>query len=184
MTPVLHQSGVVGIGAKALHTTRRALIDDLGEAGEARLQEIGYAAGEEVYHSFCDWLPQYAGLSDPGELDAETLGAVLSEFFQALGWGAVSVQRVGRSGLEITSENWAEADPEAQAGYPSCYFTTGLLASFLTCLAGGNAFAIMELACRSQGDAGCTFLAGSPETLDAVYQALSEERDYRTILGA
>jgi predicted hydrocarbon binding protein len=183
MTPALYQSGVVGIGAKALHTTRRALIDDLGEAGEARLQEIGYAAGEEVYHSFCDWLPQYTGMSDPGELDADTLGEVLSEFFSALGWGSVSVERVGNSGLELSSENWAEADTETQAEYPSCYFTTGLMASFLTCLAGGNAFALMELECRSQGDAGCKFLAGSPETLDAVYEALSEERDYRAILG-
>ncbi len=184
MTSALYQSGVVGIGAKALHTTRRALIDDLGEAGEARLQEIGYAAGEEVYHSFCGWLPQYTGVSDPGELDADALSEVLSEFFRSLGWGTVAVDRAGSAGLEITSENWAEADPEARAEYPSCYFTTGLLASFLTCLAGGNAFAIMELECRSQGDAECKFLAGSPETLDAVYEALSEERDYRAILGA
>jgi predicted hydrocarbon binding protein len=184
MTPALYQSGVVGIGARALHTTRRALIDDLGEAGEARLQEIGYAAGEEVYHSFCEWLLQYSGVSDPGELDSEKLGEVLSEFFRSLGWGSLSLERVGSSGLEITSDAWAEADPEIGAEYPACYFTTGLLASFLTCLAGGNPFAIMELECRSQGDAGCKFLAGSPETLDAVYEALSEERDYRSILGA
>ncbi|UCF40410.1 MAG: hypothetical protein JSW43_11860 [Gemmatimonadota bacterium] len=184
MTPAPYQSGVVGIGARALHTTRRALIDDLGEAGEARLQEIGYAAGEEVYHSFCEWLRQAAGVSDPGELDADALGEVLSGFFNLLGWGSLSLERVGRSGLEITSENWAEADPANQAEFPTCYFTTGMLASFLTCLAGGNAFAIMELECRSLGDTGCRFLAGSPETLEAVYEALSEERDYRTILEA
>lgn len=184
MTPAPYQGGVVGIGARALHTTRRALIDDLGEAGEARLQEIGYAAGEEVYHSFCYWLPQFTGVTDPGELDAQALGEVLSEFFSSLGWGALSVERVGGSGLEITSGNWAEADPENQAEYPTCYFTTGMLASFLTCLAGGSAFAIMELECRSLGDARCKFLAGSPETLEAVYEALSEERDYREILEA
>lgn len=176
--------GVVGIGVKALHTIRQALIEDLGEAGEARLQEIGYAAGEEIFQRFCQWLPEFAGIADPGDLDSTRFSQVLSAFFQSLGWGPMKFERMGKSGITITSTSWAEADPQAQTEYPSCYFSTGLFASFFTCLAGGSAVATMELECRSQGDARCRFLAGSPETLDAVYQALSAEQDFEAILGA
>jgi predicted hydrocarbon binding protein len=176
------QDGVVGIGIKALHTTRQALVQDLGEAGEARLQEIGYAAGEDIYRRFSQWLPEFAGVSDPGELDAAALTEVLSAFFQSLGWGPVTVERVGRAGLAVTSTAWAEVQSGVQGEYPSCFFSTGLFASFFTCLAGA-AVATMELECRTQGDPRCKFLAGSPEVLDAVYEAMSEERDYESILG-
>jgi len=178
------QDGVVGIGARALHVTRQALLEDLGEAGEARLQEIGFAAGEEVYNRFCQWLPGATGVSDPADLDSDKLTDVLSEFFGSLGWGPVTVERVGKSGLYVSSDAWAEADPAGGADYPSCYFSTGLFASFLTCLAGGGAVGAMELECRTSGDARCRFLAGSPETLDAVYQAMTEERDFEEVLGA
>jgi predicted hydrocarbon binding protein len=176
------QDGVVGIGIKALHVTRQALIQDLGEAGEARLQEIGYAAGEEIYQRFCRWLPDFAGVSDPGELDAAALTEVLSAFFQTLGWGPVTVERVGRTGLAATSTAWAEVQPGVQTEYPSCFFSTGLFASFFTCLAGATV-ATMELECRTQGDPRCRFLAGSPEVLDAVYEAMSQGREYESILG-
>jgi len=90
--------GVVGIGVKALHTIRQTLIEDLGEAGEARLQEIGYAAGEEVFQHFCHWLPEFAGVADPGDLDSTRFSEVLSAFFQSLGWGpAISPRGCSRA---------------------------------------------------------------------------------------
>ncbi|MDH3458978.1 MAG: hypothetical protein OER90_19225 [Gemmatimonadota bacterium] len=184
MASSVRQHGVLGIGSNALRAMRDALMQDLGDdAGATRLQEAGYAAGEEVYRSFGKWVETETGMTDPGDLDTTRLNDVLSEFLTQLGWGSVTVERVGAKGLTVVSTDWAEADPAANLHGPSCYFSTGLLASFLTALAGGKAMAVMEMECRGQGDAHCEFLAGSPDTLSAVYDALTEERDYRDALG-
>ena len=162
---------------------RATLTQDLGDdTGAMRLQELGYAAGDEVYESFLDWLPSYTGVSDPGDLDAATLQEVMSTFLEELGWGSVHVERLGKKGLTIRSADWAEAEPSAGLEGPSCFFSTGLIASFLTALANGNPIAVMETECRSEGNTECRFLAGSPETLSAVYDAVTEGKDYRTVL--
>jgi hypothetical protein len=44
--------------------------------------------------------------------------------------------------------------------------------------------AVMEVECRSCNQARCRFLAGSQETLQAVYDAMSDGRDYREALLA
>lgn len=181
-TAHLH-TGVIGIGRKALIATRRALLEELGDRGSERLQEIGVAAGEEVYDSFCRWLPEFAGVASAEELDASTFEEVLSEFFSGLGWGTVVIERLGSSGLEIASSYWAEAEPTDQSEYPSCYFSSGLFADFLTRMADGHAISIMEVECRSRGDEQCRFFAGAPSTLDSVYNALSDGRDYREIFA-
>ena len=184
MTAELCQHGVVGIGSNALRSLRASLSDDLGiEAGVARLQEVGYAAGDELYRSFCDWLPSHTGVARPGELDTTALSDVLSEFFSALGWGSVRTERLGSRGLSVVAPNWAESVSDEKGG-PSCYFSTGLLACFFTSLAEGSPLAVMELQCRAQGDAECQFLVGSPDTLTAVYEAASRGEDYAAVLGS
>jgi len=47
----------------------------------------------------------------------------------------------------------------------------------------GEYVAVMEIECRSRGDERCRFLAGSAETLQAVYEGVSDGRDYRNVLG-
>ena len=74
MTTAHAPVGVISIGRKALIATRRALLQDLGERGMERLQEIGCAAGEEVYESFSRWLPEFAGVRSADELDASVVG--------------------------------------------------------------------------------------------------------------
>ncbi|MGD2134982.1 MAG: hypothetical protein PVF27_02430 [Gemmatimonadales bacterium] len=156
---------------------------DLGpDQGAARLQEVGYAAGEQLYQQFRAWLPGQTGVDDPSDLDAETLGEVLGAFFSQLGWGPVELERLGARGLALSSEAWAESSPDEAVQYPSCYVTTGMLASFLTAMAGGHALAAMEVECRSQGDPRCRFLAGSPETLEAVYEAAAAGRDFESVI--
>lgn len=184
MTTARPLAGVIGIGRKALLATRRAFLQDLGERGTERLQEIGCAGGEEVYNAFCGWLPEFSGVSVPDDLDAGALEEVLTAYFQMLGWGTVTIERLGSGGLAISSPDWAESSPEEGAEYPSCYLSAGLLADFLTRLAGGNAISIMEVECRTRGDERCRFFAGAPATLDSVYEAISEGRDYREIFGS
>lgn len=182
MAHALYQRGVVGIGANALRVLRTALLHDLGEdQGATRLQEMGYAAGTEMYDAFREWLSSYADIDDPAALDASLLPEVLSEFFGALGWGTVHTERQGTLGLTITTSDWAETGPAAGDG-PACFFSTGMLASFLTALAGGSPIAVMEIECRGQGSAQCRFLTGAPETLGNVYDAVSRGEDYRAAL--
>ena len=185
MPPALCQHGVVGIGAAAIRTLRTSLIRDLGEdVGATRMQEMGFAAGGEIYQSFCAWLPSHTDVRDPADLSADALPEVLSAFFAALGWGTLAIERVGERGLSIISPNWAESEPGITSAGPACVFSTGLLASFFTALARGGALAAMEIECRTQGDDRCRFLVGSPTTLAAVYDAASRGADYRTVLGA
>jgi predicted hydrocarbon binding protein len=183
MASALSQAGVTALGPKALRATRKALLSELGERGAERLQEIGGAAGDDLYAVFLQWLPQTTGVAAPDDLDAEALSDVLGAFFTSLGWGTLAVERFGSAGLGLASNDWAEADPAEAAEYPSCYVTSGMLADFLTRLAGGNAISIMEVECRSRGEARCRFFAGAPATLNAVYEAMSEGRDYRPVFG-
>jgi predicted hydrocarbon binding protein len=184
MTATLCQHGVIGIGAGALHALRATLIQDLGfEEGSARLQALGYAAGTELCASFRAWLPEHTDVSDPLALDADMLGEVLSTFFESAGWGAVEVTRIGTRGLTITSQDWAEARLAGDGG-PSCFFSTGVLASFFTAMAEGTTFAVMEVECMAQEGAHCCFLIGAPDTLSAVYDAASRAEPYDAILGA
>jgi predicted hydrocarbon binding protein len=184
MTATLCQHGVIGIGAGALHALRATTIQDLGfDEGAARLQAVGYAAGEELYASFQTWLPSHTDVSDPLALDADTLTDVLTAFFQAAGWGTVTVARLGTRALAVTSTDWVEAHSGVDGG-PSCFISTGVLASFFTAMAGGTALAVMELECMAQGGTQCRFLIGAPETLTAVYDAASRNQPYDAILGA
>jgi len=43
--------------------------------------------------------------------------------------------------------------------------------------------AVMEVECRSRGDARCRFLAGSPETLSTLYDRMAQGTGYAEALG-
>jgi predicted hydrocarbon binding protein len=170
------------IGRGALQQLRRSLLRDAADAAIPILQEVGFAAGEGIYQAFCAWLPREGGVPHPGELDAGRLNDVLSAFFQAIGWGAVSVAPLGNAALVVDSADWAEADP-GSAETPMCFFSSGMLADFLGRLS-GEPVAVMEVECRSRNDGRCRFLSASPDTLNAVYAQMTEGRDYAEVLGA
>src|SRR5206468_11565592 len=71
------------IGRGALRQLHHSLLRDAADQAVAILQEVGFAAGEGVYQSFCTWLPVQTGVSQPDELDAGQLSEVLSAFFQS-----------------------------------------------------------------------------------------------------
>lgn len=169
------------MGPRALHALRKALERQLGDQGSALLQEAGYAEGDEFHELLEKWLSEHSGISDPGSLDSNMLGEVLTGFFKTLGWGEVVINRIGTAALAVDSPNWSEAEPGA-ADIPSCNFTVGLLAALLGNLA-GRQVAVMEVECRTQGDDRCRFLAGSPQTLQAVYEGLLRGRTYQAVLG-
>ncbi len=170
----LGAASLVALPPRALHALR-------DRAGAQALQEAGYAAGEAVYRAFAGWLPAAAGVEQPADLAAPRLADVLSQFFTALGWGAVNVSPVGGAAVAVDAATWAEAAPGANLEYPSCFFTAGMLADFMGRIADAS-LAVMEVECRSKGDARCRWLLGAPETLASLYEHMTQGADYVTIL--
>jgi len=172
---------LLGLTPSLLTALRKALDRVLGEPAAQLLQEAGFAAGADVYEAFRTWLAQKTRLVDPKDLDAELLEEMLSGFFEDAGWGSVSLERIG-SALAIASPNWAEAEPEGHLPIASCNVSTGLLAAMFGKLAGGTV-AVMEVECRSRGDESCRFLVGSNETLNAVFNAITQGQGYQEVLA-
>ena len=170
------------IGRAALLQLHQSLLRDAGDHAITILQQSGYAAGEGVYQAFCAWLPAGAGVERPEDIDAARLGEVLSRFFQEHGWGSVSVAPLGPAAVALDSTDWVEAEPGTAEG-PMCYFSSGMLADFLGRLSGAPV-AVLEVECRSRNDGRCRFLSGSPDTLNTVYEQLTQGRSYAEALGA
>lgn len=139
------------------------------------LQEAGYAAGEGLYRTF-------VAESSPTELDADLLGETLSGLFGRGGWGTLTISPVGTGALAIDSSDWAEADP-GTSQTPMCYFSAGMLADFLGRLS-DETVSVMEVECRSKGDARCRFLSATPEVLEKVYNEMTQGRSYAEALEA
>jgi predicted hydrocarbon binding protein len=171
----LQPSALVALSPAALHRLRDT-------AGAQVLQEAGYAAGEGAYRSFAKWLPGVAGVDDPGELAAARLAEVLSRFLSTLGWGSVTVTQLSGAVMALDSVDWAEAQPGVGLQYPSCAFSSGLLADFMSRI-GDAPLAVMEVECRSRGEARCRWLVGAPESLTALYEHMAQGADYLTVLG-
>ena len=138
------------------------------------LQEAGYAAGEGLFKAF-------TAANNPADLDADLLAPTLSEFFTSGGWGSVTVTPVGTGALALDSADWAEAQP-GTSPTPMCFFSAGMLADFLGRLS-DETVAVMEVECRSRGDARCRFLSATPEVLEKVYNEMTQGRSYEDALA-
>jgi predicted hydrocarbon binding protein len=172
----------VRLGRKVLHQLRAALERDTGLQAASYLQEAGFAGGEELFAEFSEWLLATRGVERPDELDSQYLSEVLSQFFSELGWGTLTVQPLGSAVVALDSVEWAEASDEGRGEFPSCHLTCGLLADFFGRLSDGLV-AVMEVECRTRGDARCRFLAGAPETLSALYDRMAQGSGYAEALG-
>lgn len=176
-----HRPGL-RLGRKVIHQLRAALERDTGPQAASYLQEAGFAGGEELYAEFAEWLLATRGVERPFDLDAQFLSEVLAEFFAELGWGRLAAESLGGSVLALDSSEWAEAADEGRGEFPSCHLTCGLLADFFGRLSDGLV-AVMEVECRSRGDARCRFLAGAPETLSTLYERMAQGSSYADALG-
>jgi predicted hydrocarbon binding protein len=170
------------LGRKVIHQLRAVLERDTGLQAASYLQEAGFAGGEELYAEFAAWLQATRGVERPSDLDAQFLSEVLSQFFAELGWGPLTAQPLGQAVLALDSAEWAEASEESRGEFPSCHLTCGLLADFFGRLSDGLV-AVMEVECRSRGDARCRFLAGAPETLSTLYERMAQGSSYADALG-
>jgi hypothetical protein len=167
---------------RCIHTLRLALERDAGPQAAGWLQEAGFAGGEALYTAFTAWLGSHHNVARPAGLDIRHLGEVLSLFFQEYGLGAISMTPLSPAVMAIDSGDWWEADPSATSAFPACHLSSGLIADFLSRVA-ETPLGLLEVECRSRGDAQCRFLAGSPETLQLVYGRMAEGAGYLDALG-
>jgi predicted hydrocarbon binding protein len=179
---LLSSNHCVGLGRRALRQLRESLERDTGLQAATYLQEAGFAGGEELYSTYAAWLGRTAGVGEPGTLDADHLGDMLSRFFSETGWGSLAVDRLGDAVLALDSTDWAEAADASGAAYPSCHLSCGLLADFLGRMS-GDTVAVMEVECRSRGDQRCRFLGGSPDTMATLYDRMAQGMGYSEALG-
>jgi hypothetical protein len=165
------------IAPASLHRLRRRLLAAGPGVASAILQDAGFATGESLSTIWRARVTERTGVDDAGQLDAEWFGPLLGELCRGLGWGTLVTAPIADRALILASDDWAEAEP-ASAEYPGCYFTCGCLAAFLTAQA-GVPLAVLEVECRSSGATHCRFLAGSGETLAAVYDLVAAGRNWR-----
>ncbi|TFG48822.1 MAG: hypothetical protein E4H38_05865 [Gemmatimonadales bacterium] len=171
------------LSRRAIHTLRLALERDAGPQAAGWLQEAGFAGGEALYGAFTAWLAAHHNVPRPGALDIRHLGEVLSLFFQEMGLGAISMAPLSPAVMAIDSGDWWESDPAAAATFPSCHLSSGLIADFLSRVA-ETPLGLLEVECRSRGDAQCRFLAGAPDTLQTMYGRMTEGAGYLDALGS
>lgn len=174
---------LVGLPQGLLTTLRRSLERVLGDQAAPLLQEAGFSCGDQVYEAFAQWLASNTDVTKPEALAADALGEVMSQFFETQGWGSLALERLGPAALSLTAPEWAESTGDRDADIPSCHVTTGMMAAFLGRLA-DDVVAVMEVECRSRGDGGCRFLIGAPETLQVVFEGMSDGTDYEAVLTA
>ena len=170
------------LGRRVIHQLRASLERDTGLQAAGYLQEAGFAGGEEMFREFGDWLVATRGVEHVGDLDVQFLSEVVSQFFSEQGWGELTASPLSPAVLALDSAEWAEASDESRGEFPSCHLTCGLLADFFGRLSEGLV-AVMEVECRSRGDARCRFLAGAPETLSALYDRMAQGSGYADALG-
>lgn len=170
----------ITLGRKALHQLHTVLERETGPQSAVLLREIGFATGEALHGAFVDWCREHYGVERPEDLDLDYLGEALSGFFRDSGWGELAMSDLAPNVVALDMPAWAEAEPRG-AAYPSCHFSSGMLADFFTRLGGAQA-AVMEVECRCRGDARCRFLLGSPEMLTYVYERMAAGMPYEKAL--
>lgn len=167
---------MVGLTRDALIALRAVLFRDAGGNAAAYLQEAGYAGGGALYQAFADWNAS-RGVPLPENMAASEFERQAAAFFGELGWGAISVGMLHDAVLTLDCGDWAESDPASAMQFPGCYLSAGMFADFFGRLAGAQ-LVVMEVECRSMGSERCRFLLGSSETMQHVYDQMTQGVSY------
>lgn len=168
----------LALPAVALGALKASLLAEVDEALVTRaMHEAGMIAGLQFCRAFEASLDE----SDPRDLSQSEFWDSLGRYLRRSGWGGI--EHIGRhEGLgSLSSSDWAEAEgsDEEEGG---CWFSSGLLAGFLSEMAGGDV-SVLEVRCRSRGDDACEFLFGSEPAVDALYALLTGDRDLDAALA-
>jgi predicted hydrocarbon binding protein len=177
----LASSHCIALPRASLLALRAALIRDTGGSFATFLQEAGYAGGEAVFAAFRSWLTSRG--EDVDALDVPAFQERAAEFFRIAGWGSLAIAPVGDVVAMVDSTDWAEADPLSALPYPSCHYTTGMLADFFGRTAAAP-LAVLEVECRSSGSPHCRFLVGATEVMGHLYERMAAGEHYEAAAQA
>jgi predicted hydrocarbon binding protein len=188
MASIQTRPSELALPVRTLKALREALAAEVGEDSAARALRIaGAAAGEAMFRTFASTLDVTgeehdirAGLTAVPE---ERFWGAVSAFFAARGWGRLSFVAVHEGVGALEAPDWIEANTENGSARPACFFTTGLLAGLLGRVT-GEEVAVLEVECRSRGDARCRFLFGAPAALEALYANIATGQDVDSSLAA
>lgn len=159
----------LAIPVASLAALRRALATEAGpDAAAHALASAGHAAGEALFSQLAAAPDENAPASVAG-VGQMVFWRKLSTLFSSRGWGTLGHSPAHEGIGSLESADWVEADPESGALRPSCFFSTGMLANVLGNAAGAPV-AVLEVECRSQGDARCRFLFGSTDAMQTLYE--------------
>jgi predicted hydrocarbon binding protein len=153
----------------SLAALRQALAQTVGDDAAARaLQEAGVAAGD----AFFKLLSHVSATGeDPAQWGEAQFWRRFAELFERRGWGRIGNEALHPGVAALDAFDWVESNPELLAGRPTCHFTSGRLANLLGRVC-QDEVALLEVECRSRGDARCRFLYGNPDVLESVYGQL------------
>lgn len=158
------KSREVAFQARALGTLRRSLRREAGAlAAIHALQAAGYEAGEGLYDTFRRGVGD-----DPATLGETSFWTAMNSFLSRRGWGEIRQDTPHPRMGVLASPDWAEAADDSSEDQPSCAFSAGMLAGFLTSAA-GNPVAVLQVGCRSAGDDECVFAFGSENSVHELY---------------
>jgi predicted hydrocarbon binding protein len=181
-TPIdLPAAQLLAFPRDSLLALRAAMRRDAGDASATWLQEGGYAAGAPVFDAFSRWTSA-KGLGEPTALGLDRFCALAAEFFREGGWGAVEISSLEGVVAAVDAPDWAEAELDAGLPYPSCHYSSGLLADFFGRVADAP-LAALEVECRSAGGNRCRFLLGSESILTALYERMVDGADYESAVA-
>src|SRR3569833_2056315 len=127
----------LAIPVASLAALRVALANEVGPDNAARaLAAAGHAAGDALFTQ----------LDDVASLSETDFWRKIANLLGARGWGTL-IHSQPHDGIgALAANDWVEANPEANASRPSCFFTTGMLAHLLG-NAAGSPVAVLEVAC-------------------------------------
>ena len=146
------------------------------------LRQAGYDAGRSFFEYFENWAPDHTGESSVRALPAPQFWNAFRDFWDFLGWGMLEHRQIHEGVAVLESADWIEAEPDGVGAGTGCHLSTGLLADFLSRIAGEDV-AVMEIECRARGAERCRFLIGSPQTLTTLYQEVEQGRTFDDALA-
>ena len=169
--------GSVLLPSPAFVHLRRALRREAGPLGAIHaLHDAGFATGRLLFEAFAEQVDP-----EPPKLDEARFWASLDRFLDSAGWGRVRHERIHPGLGMLHAREWRESDPDSSETQPSCAFSAGMFAHILGRVAGGP-IAVLEVGCRSRGDAECSFLFGSEGAIHEVYGHLLEGASLDNVL--
>jgi len=167
-----HMRNVTVPASILVHLGHAIHVESGSDAAAAALQRAGFESGNEFFREF-----EHEAGEELAALPESRFWESLAAFFDVRGWGRITQNRVHPALGMLHTTDWGESygarDAVASRG---CAFSAGVFAHIFGRVAGG-AIGVLEVGCRSRGDAECTFILGPEGAVDRLRALIAEGID-------